>query len=229
MALTPLEMGKKVPEQTSVEISSHIGTVSLIDLEAESSWATMVLAHGAGAGMNHPFMSSLAAELSGIGITTLRFNFPYIENKKKRPDPAPIAERTVRAVLEHAYRKYPKKPIFAGGKSFGGRMTSQMLSKDCPSFVKGVVFFGFPLHAPGKPSIERAAHLQELSIPILFLQGTRDALAEWTLIEKVSAGLPSATLIKFDGADHGFRISKSYLTKDLATAAGKWMRGAAGV
>jgi predicted alpha/beta-hydrolase family hydrolase len=214
-----------MPRQRFIEISAGIGKVSLITLEAKSPYATLVLAHGAGAGMDHPFMSSLAEELRDIGITTVRFNFPFAENKKKRPDPAAVAESTVRAIIDHAHKEYPENPLFGGGKSFGGRMTSQLLSKDCPAYIKGVVFFGFPLHAPGKASIERATHLQELKVPLLFLQGTRDALAEWPLIAKVASGLKNATLIKFEGADHGFRKSKSYLTEELAVKAGEWIRG----
>jgi hypothetical protein len=211
--------------QGSIEISASIGKVSLITLEAKSPYATLVLAHGAGAGMDHPFMSSLAEELRDIGITTVRFNFPFAENRKKRPDPAPVAEATVRAVIDYTHETYPETSVFAGGKSFGGRMTSQLLSKACPPYIKGVVFFGFPLHAPGNPSTERAAHLRELNVPLLFLQGTRDALAEWPLIAKVASGLKNATLIKFEGADHGFRKSKSYLTEELAVKAGEWIRG----
>ena len=207
----------------SVEISASIGKVSVIALAPESPSAALVLAHGAGAGMTHPFMTSLAEELLNIGIATVRFNFPFAENKKKRPDPPAIAEKTVHMMLNHARETFPDTPLFAGGKSFGGRMTSQLLSKGGLSFVRGVVFFGFPLHAPGKPSVDRAAHLESVEMPMLFLQGTRDALAEWSLISNVVAGLPRTTLFKLEGADHGFRKGKAYLTNELAAAAGEWM------
>ena len=206
-----------------VTISPSIGKVSVITLSPESPSAVLVLAHGAGAGMDHPFMSSLAEELRDIQIATVRFNFPFSENKKKRPDPPAVAEKTVHEIIVHAHEAFPEVPLFAGGKSFGGRMTSQLLSKSEISFVHGVVFFGFPLHAPGKPSLDRASHLKELKMPLLFLQGTRDALAEWSLIKKVTSGLPKATLQKIEGGDHGFRQGKSYRTKELATAAGAWI------
>lgn len=209
----------------SIDVSPGIGKVSATTMTPESPAALMVLAHGAGAGKDHPFMTSLAEELLGLGIATIRFNFPFSENGKKRPDPPAIAENTVRAVIAYAHDTFPDLPLFAGGKSFGGRMTSQLLSKGGLPFVKGLVFFGFPLHAPGKPSVERASHLGALTLPLLFLQGTRDALADWSLITQVAGQLSNATLVKFEGADHGFRKGKSYLTKELASAAGKWMAG----
>lgn len=196
-----------------------------ITLTPESPSAVLVLAHGAGAGMDHPFMSSLAEELKDNKVATVRFNFPFAENKKKRPDPPAVAEKTVHEVINQAHEAFPELPLFAGGKSFGGRMTSQLLSKSEISFVKGVVFFGFPLHAPGKPSVDRASHLKDVKVPMLFLQGTRDALAEWSLISKVTSGLSKAALIKLEGADHGFRKGKAYLTKELAVEACEWMQG----
>lgn len=211
-----------------LEVSEQLGSVSIRVTESSSAVATLVLAHGAGAGMDHPFMSSLANNLTKNGINTVRFNFPYVENKKKRPDPPAIAERTVKEVVQYSRKRLPGLPLFAGGKSFGGRMTSQMLSRESSDFVEGVVFFGFPLHAPGKPSVERASHLNELKLPMLFLQGTRDALAEWDLISSVCSGLKTTTLVKFEGADHGFRISRSYATAELASAASEWMAKIAG-
>lgn len=206
-----------------ITISDGIGKVSVKASGPESPGAVLVLAHGAGAGMDHPFMSSLAEKLGDSGIATVRFNFPFAENRKKRPDPPAVAEKTVGKIVEHAREIFPGVPLFAGGKSFGGRMTSQLLSKKEVSYVKGLVFFGFPLHAPGKPSIERAAHLQALKAPLLFLQGTRDALAEWSLISEVTSDLANATLTKFEGADHGFRKGKFYLTQELAESAAGWM------
>lgn len=198
--------------------------VSTTALGPKSAHAVLVLAHGAGAGMNHPFMVSLAEALKDLGIATLRFNFPFSEHGKKRPDPPAVAEKTVQEVIDHTREQFPDIPLFAGGKSFGGRMTSQLLSKEHIPFVKGLVFFGFPLHAPGKPSTDRAAHLNNVTIPMLFLQGTRDALAEWSLIDAVTSGLSNATLVKFEGADHGFRKGKAYLTSELASATESWMR-----
>lgn len=209
----------------TIQVSPNIGSVSATTTAPESPAALIVLAHGAGAGKDHPFMTFLAEELMGLGIATIRFNFPFSENGKKRPDPPAVAENTVRAVIAYARDTFPDLPLFAGGKSFGGRMTSQLLSKGGLSFVEGLVFFGFPLHAPGKPSVERASHLGALTLPLLFLQGTRDALADWSLITQVTGQLSNATLVKFEGADHGFRKGKSYLTKELAAAAGKWMAG----
>lgn len=213
-------MNKEETEQ--VLISEKLGKVSVLTTLANDPTAVMVLAHGAGAGMKHPFMESLAIGLAEQSITTVRFNFPYMEKKSKRPDPPAIAEKTVEVIIDYAHQKFPKLKLFAGGKSFGGRMTSQRLAKSCPSFVNGLVFFGFPLHAPGKPSTDRAAHLSSISIPMLFLQGTRDALAELSLIEEVCSALPSATLKKFEGADHSFKVSKSVIIPELISTTVNW-------
>ncbi len=185
----------------------------------------MVLAHGAGAGMTHRFMEELSNELVQKSMAVLRFNFPYMENKKGRPDLPAIAEKTVSEVLAEAHKLFPKLPVYASGKSFGGRMSSQRLSKECPEYVKGIIFYGFPLHPAGQPATDRATHLKNISIPMLFLQGTKDKLAELSLIETVCASLSTATLIKFEGADHSFKAGKRELIPELVVATTQWMEG----
>ena len=183
----------------------------------------LVLAHGAGAGMNHVFMKSVSQELANLNIATLRYNFLYMEQKKKRPDFPAVAHLAVAAALTKAHELYPKLPLFVGGKSFGGRMTSQYLSKHPSDFVKGIVFVGFPLHPAGKPSVERADHLKNIETPMLFLQGTRDSLAEWSLINSVTESLPTATLKKIDGADHSFKAGKQNLIPLLTLSIKEWI------
>ncbi|MCI0751835.1 MAG: dienelactone hydrolase family protein [Flammeovirgaceae bacterium] len=185
--------------------------------------AILTLAHGAGAGMNHRFMTALAGELANLGIGSIRFNFPYMENGKKRPDVSAVAEKTISVMLAHTHENFPKTPLFASGKSFGGRMSSQCLSKECPDYIKGISFFGFPLHPPGNPSTDRAEHLKSIKIPMLFLQGTRDTLAEMKLVEKVCKMLSTSTLIKFEGADHSFKSGKREFIPELAQAVNNWI------
>jgi predicted alpha/beta-hydrolase family hydrolase len=210
-------------DKMTVEISKTIGKVSARIDAASKARAVMVLAHGAGAGMDHSFMASLAQALTTHGITVVRYNFPFKENGKGRPDPPAIAEKTVEILLNKVHELFPNLPVLAAGKSFGGRMSSQRLSKDSPDFVKGIVFFGFPLHAPGAPSMDRAGHLDTVKVPMLFLQGTRDALADMTLIEKVLKKLPNATLKKFEGADHSFKSGKKVFLEELAGATSEWV------
>jgi uncharacterized protein len=181
----------------------------LFDSPAEAR-ACLVLAHGAGAGMNHPFMAKVAAGLLARDVATLRYEFPYMERKSRRPDPPAICHAAVRAAVAEAARRAPGVPLFAGGKSFGGRMTSQAQAAEPLAGVRGVVFFGFPLHASGKPSAERAKHLEQVQIPMLFLQGTRDDLADLTLLRPVVSRLgPLATLKEFADADHSFHVRAS--------------------
>ncbi|QOI98918.1 MAG: dienelactone hydrolase family protein [Flammeovirgaceae bacterium] len=182
------------------------------------------MAHGAGAGMRHPFMQRVAEELAGHRIATIRYNFPFTENNKKRPDSPAVAMATVKAAINFASVQYPGIPLFAGGKSFGGRMTSQFIAQHGAANVKGIVFFGFPLHPAGKPGVERANHLQQLAVPMLFLQGTRDPLADVNLITKVCSDLKTATLITFEQADHSFKVSKHDLLPVLARHTVKWMK-----
>lgn len=206
-----------------ISVSDSIGAVSGEIIQPEKMKCLLVLAHGAGAGMHHPFMTALCQELATIEIGTLRFNFPFTEQKKKRPDVPAVAHKAIEAAVLHAKKLFPEVPLFTGGKSFGGRMTSQLLSKQPDSNIRGVVFVGFPLHPPGKPSIERGDHLKDVKNPMLFLQGTRDELAHWELIEQVTTALPPAKLVKLEGADHGFKIPKQNAIPLLATAIQEWM------
>jgi predicted alpha/beta-hydrolase family hydrolase len=209
----------KIKEKTiSVPVSESIGAVSAVILEPASCTAMMTLAHGAGAGMNHTFMVRLAQALAERSIGTIRFNFPYMEQGKKRPDMPPTAHKAIEEVIEYTSKHYPALPLFVSGKSFGGRMSSQLLAKKTYSQVKGIIFYGFPLHPAGAPAIDRADHLRDITIPMLFLQGTRDALAEWSLITKVSASLSTAKLVSFEGADHSFKAKKTELIPELADA-----------
>jgi len=169
--------------------------------------AAYVFAHGAGAGMAHPFMEDAAEGLAERGIATLRYHFPYMERGSKRPDTPAIAHKAVRAAVAHAAGALPGLPLYAGGKSFGGRMTSQAQAAAALPGVAGLAFFGFPLHAAGVPSDTRAKHLADIRVPMLFLQGTRDALADPKLIESVSKRLgPRASLAFFEDADHSFHV-----------------------
>jgi predicted alpha/beta-hydrolase family hydrolase len=172
-----------------------------------------VLAHGAGAGMTHPFMANVADALAERTIATLRYQFPYMEQGGRRPDSPALAQATVRAAVTKAAEL--GLPLIAGGKSFGGRMTSQAQAAEPLAGVRGLAFLGFPLHPAGKPSDARAAHLREVRVPMLFLQGTRDALAETTLLKPMVAGLGKrATLHLFDGADHSFHMPARSGRKD---------------
>jgi uncharacterized protein len=193
--------------EIKIAVSPEIGEVSAHIFEPDDQQKFLVLAHGAGAGMQHPFMTALSKELAGLGIGTLRFNFPFIENKKKRPDFPAVAEKTIEAAIHSAMQLYPGVALYAGGKSFGGRMTSQLFARKKIEGVRGIAFFGFPLHPAGKPGVDRADHLPKVEIPMLFLQGTKDALAEWDLIEPVCSQLPLATLTKIDRADHAFYVA----------------------
>jgi uncharacterized protein len=182
--------------------------------------ACFVFAHGAGAGMEHPSMAVVAEELATRGIATLRFQFPYMERRSRRPDPPPVCHATVRAAVAEAARLAPALPLFAGGRSFGGRMTSQAQAIEPLPGVKGLAFLGFPLHPAGKPSAERAEHLRELKIPLLFLQGTRDELAKLDLLQPVIKQLgPRATLKLLQDADHSFHVPARTGRKDAEVRA----------
>lgn len=182
--------------------------------------ACYVLAHGAGAGMTHPFMAAVAAELAERGIATLRYQFPSMEQGRKRVDPPPVAHAAVRAAVAEARRQLPQLPLFAGGKSFGGRMTSQAQAAAAMPGVCGLVFLGFPLHPAGRPSRDRAKHLFDVDVPMLFLQGTRDALAELAQLEPVCKALGQrATLKLFEDADHSFHVPARTGRKDAAVRA----------
>ncbi|QQO33862.1 alpha/beta hydrolase [Bradyrhizobium diazoefficiens] len=199
---------------------ARIGVVSAILMQPGNARACYVLAHGAGAGMRHASMDKIAEGLADRGIATFRFNFPYMENKQGRPDQPAVAQAAVRAAVEEAGRLCPGLKLVAGGKSFGGRMTSQAQSKTPLSGVKGLAFLGFPLHPDKKPSTERAEHLGGVAIPMLFLQGTRDGLADLGLLKPVVAALGAkATLHEIEGGDHSFAVlKKSGRTNEEALA-----------
>ena len=189
-----------------------------------------MLAHGAGAGMTHKAMAATADGLAERGVATLRYQFPYMEKGGKRVDPPPVAHAAVRAAATEGLRRAGGAPLFAGGRSFGGRMTSQAQALAPLEGVRGLVFFAFPLHPAGKPSIERAAHLAEVRVPMLFLQGTKDALAELDLLQPTVAGLGErATLELAPEADHSFHVAARTGRKDadvlagLLDAAAGWM------
>ena len=205
------------------------GTVSALLLAPPDASACYVFAHGAGAGMAHSFMASLADALAGRRIATLRFNFPAMERGSRRPDAPPVAHAAVRAAVAEARRRLPALPLLAGGKSFGGRMSSQAQALAPLDAVRGLVFVGFPLHPAGKPGAERAQHLRDVACPMLFLQGTRDDLADLALLRAAIAPLGSrATLRVFDDADHAFHVrassgqNDSQVREALADAIAEW-------
>ena len=182
---------------------------------ADAARACYVLAHGAGAGMRHPFLAHVAAGLADRAVSTLRYQFPYMEQGSKRPDSPAVAQAAVRAAVIHAAMVAPGIPIFAGGKSFGGRMTSQAQAASPLPGVRGLIFLGFPLHPPGRPSDERAEHLFEIKIPMLFLQGERDEFAYLPLLQSLIERLgPRATLKLFPDADHSFHVPARTGRKD---------------
>ena len=184
--------------------------VSGLLMRPPQSSACYVFAHGAGAGMTHASMETVAAGLGQRGIATLRYQFPYMERGSKRPDAPPVAHAAVIAAVAEAGRRFPALPLIAGGRSFGGRMTSQAQALSPLPGVRGLTFLGFPLHPAGKPSSDRAKHLADVKVPMLFLQGTRDALAELSLLESVVKNLGSrAALHLLEGADHSFHVLKS--------------------
>lgn len=185
--------------------------------------AVYVFAHGAGTNMHHKFMKDLAAELASLQIATLRYNFLYTELKKNRPDFPAVAHLAVAAAIAKAHELFPTLPLIAGGKSFGGRMTSQYISANPLPYVTGLAFVGFPLHPAGKPATDRADHLANIKIPMLFLQGTKDALATWDLLTRVCASLPTATLAPFEGADHSFKAGKKNLIPEIAEKINNWI------
>ncbi len=203
----------------TVEIAVGSGQVSGLLLTPQSPRAGYVFAHGAGAGMAHPFMEAVAQELAGRGIATLRYQFPYMEQGGKRPDSPKVAHAAVRAAVAKARELLPGITLVAGGKSFGGRMTSQAEALE-PTGVKGLAFFGFPLHPAGAPSDERAAHLSDVRVPMLFLQGTRDALADVMLLKPVVKSLGKrAALHLVEDADHSFHVPAKCGRKDAQVRA----------
>jgi uncharacterized protein len=195
-------------ENVSLWVSDSIGKVSGILRIPDDAGMLLVLAHGAGAGMRHRFLEALSNDLAKERVATFRYQFPYMERGFGRPDPAAVLIRTVQAAVSFA-RSRSDLPLLAGGKSLGGRMTSSAASEGKIDDVHGLVFYGFPLHAPAKPGVERAQHLECVKVPMLFLQGTRDAFARQDLLSQVLASLADlATLIEIDDADHSFHVPK---------------------
>ncbi len=185
------------------------GEVSALLLRPRGAWCLYVFGHGAGAGAEHPFMNAVAEGLGRHGVATLRYQFPYMEQGRRAPNPAPILVATVRSAVREASSLVPDLPLLAGGKSMGGRMTSTAAAARALPGVRGLAFFGFPLHAAGRASADRGSHLAEVHLPMLFLQGTRDRLADLSLLEPLVLGLgPEPTLHVVDGADHGFHVPK---------------------
>jgi hypothetical protein len=201
-----MESNTATTEELRIAIDGETEVSGLLTSPA-SPVVAYVFGHGAGAGMAHHFMADAAAGLAAQGVATLRYNFPYMEKGSRRPDLPKVAQAAVRAAVAEAARRLPGVPLFAGGKSFGGRMSSQAQAAQALPGVKGLVFFGFPLHPAGEPSIERAKHLAMVELPMLFLQGTRDELADLDLIRSVTGRLgEKATLKTFEDADHSFHV-----------------------
>lgn len=187
-----------------------IGEVSALLVRPPGAHCGLVLAHGAGAGMRHQFMEAIANDLAAAGVATLRYQFPYMEQRRPMPDRPSVLTATVRAAVRTAREAFPELPLLAGGKSLGGRMTSTAAAEERLDAVRGLVFFGFPLHSPGKPGTKRADHLTKVTVPMLFLQGTRDAFADLALLRPVVEELGrKATLHVVEGADHSFHLLKS--------------------
>jgi predicted alpha/beta-hydrolase family hydrolase len=217
-----------LPVRIRVDESSE---VSGLFMRPPNVWACYVFAHGAGAGMDHSFMTLFAQALASRAVATLRFQFPYVESGSKRVDGPQVAQQAVRAAVEKAAELLPAVPLFAGGKSFGGRMTSQAQALGLLPGVAGLVFVGFPLHPAGKPSTARADHLSDVTVPMLFLQGTKDALAELQLVKDATAGLgPNVTLHLVDQADHSFHVpvrsgrTDAQVLEELVTTMISWMQ-----
>lgn len=224
-------MTSRLPAATALKLEiEDASALSALLLKPRKARACFVLAHGAGAGMTHPFMEEVAADLYRLGIATLRFQFPFMERRSKRPDSPAAAHAAVRSAVAEARRRCRGLPIVAGGKSFGGRMTSQAQAQELLAGVVGLVFLGFPLHPAGKPSITRAEHLKDVHVPMLFVQGTRDKLAELALLRGVLKGLrPRGTLSPVDGADHGFHVpvrsghTDREIVAEIALAVSEWI------
>lgn len=210
-------------------INEKLGEISLKIDRAEATTRVLVIAHGAGAGMMHPFLSGLAAELILGGTTCVRFNFPYMEQGRKAPGSQKDALFTWKAVTQKVAALFPKADLFLSGKSYGGRMASHLVAEDTEMKPKGIIYFGFPLHAPGKDSKDRASHLPTIEVPQLFLQGSKDKLANIDLISEVTRELELAHLETIIDADHSFNVPKKVgitqeeMLSKLAQKASQWM------
>lgn len=197
------------PRKKKINVVGADSKVSSLAIVPDTAHALLVLAHGAGADMEHPFMHTMAMLLAARDVATLRYQFPYTEQGRKRPDAPGRLMATVRAAIDYANSTYPGLPLFAGGKSMGGRMTSMVAAEDDLTAVAGLVFLGFPLHAAGKPDDVRGAHLKDVGLPMLFLQGSRDRLADLGLLEPLCRKLGrSAKLHVVEDADHSFHVPK---------------------
>jgi predicted alpha/beta-hydrolase family hydrolase len=212
------------------------GEVSAILLRPDDAWCAFVFGHGAGAGMHHAFMEACATGLAGRGVATFRYHFPYRERGRGGPDRAPVLTQTVRSAVREAHRLAPDLPLFAGGKSMGGRMTSTAAAEAPLPAVRGLAFLGFPLHAAGRESAERGAHLRDVGLPMLFMQGTRDALASLDLLTPLLGEVePRPMLHVVEGADHGFHVLKrsgrtdADVLDELTRAFADWACGLDGV
>jgi uncharacterized protein len=208
------------------------GEVSALLMQPANARRLLVLAHGAGAGMGHPFLEKLSGELAALNIATLRYQFPYMEQRRRIPDAPTILAATVVAAVRAASEAAPGLPLLAGGKSMGGRMTSQAAAQSPLDGVRGLVFFGFPLHPPNRPGTKRADHLPKVTVPMLFLQGMRDTFADLKLLRPICEKLaPRATLHLIEGADHSFHVPKSSGASDagvlhgLAETTATWADG----
>jgi predicted alpha/beta-hydrolase family hydrolase len=213
-----------------IEVSEKV-RVSGLWQRPSRAWSCLMIAPGAGAGMEHPFMAEMAARLSALGIATLRYQFPYMERGGRRPDLPDLCHATVRAAVHVCASRARGLPRFAGGKSFGARMTSQAQAASPLDGIRGLVFIGFPLHPPDKPSAERGAHLDDVQVPMLFLQGTRDEFATLLLLRALMRRLGSmATLGLFKDANHSFHApartgrTDAHIRADLAATLAKWMK-----
>jgi uncharacterized protein len=221
-------MSSSSPEPVTIVVDGLVRVSGLLQSPPRPR-ACYVLAHGAGAGMTHPFMTAVAAELAQRGLATLRFQFPYMEQGGKRPDPPNLAQATIRAAVAEAVRILPGHPLIAGGKSFGGRMTSQAQAAAPLPSVRGLAFLGFPLHPTGRPSQDRGNHLFDVRIPMLFLQGARDTLAMLDQLKPLCESLGErATLKLFEDADHSFHVpartgrKDSQVRSDMLDALAAW-------
>ena len=213
------------------DVENAIAVSAILERPANARWM-LALAHGAGAGMRHPFLTALARELAEAQVATLRYQFPYIEQQRRVPDTPAVLTATVRAAVRAAAGAAPELPLLAGGKSLGARMTSTAAAREPLEGVCGIVFFGFPLHPPNRPGTKRAEHLARVGVPMLFLQGTRDALANLDLLRPVCEGLESrATLRVIAEADHSFHVLKrsgkndAAIVRELAQAVASWAEG----
>ena len=224
-------MSSVVDKPISITVNDAVRVSGLLQTPPRAR-ACYVMAHGAGAGMDHPFMVDVARELALRDVATLRYQFPYMERGARRPDPPQVAQATVRAAVAAALSLLPELPLIAGGKSFGGRMTSQTQAKASLQGVWGLAFLGFPLHPAGRPSQDRAEHLFDVQIPMLFLQGTRDALASLDQLEPLYKKLGTlATLKLFADADHSFHVpvrtgrKDTQVLGDVVDALAEWLDG----